>query len=76
MGRSHLGVDGVSVTLAGFTDLSDGSFLARMSTSLAVPGVPPLSFALSWAGGGANKAFTYVTGNNSLTADLQIVVEF
>ncbi|HET6451336.1 MAG TPA: hypothetical protein VFI08_08495 [Spirochaetia bacterium] len=75
-GRSHLFVDGVSTTLAAFTDLSDGSFLARVSTSLAVPGVPPLSVALSWAGGGAGKAFTYVTGNNSLTADLQVVVEF
>jgi hypothetical protein len=74
--RSHLFIDGVSATLAGFVDVSDLSFLARLSTTLSVPRVPPFTFSLSWAGGGADKAFTYYAGNNSLTADLRITVEF
>ncbi len=74
--RSHLLIDGVSATIAGFVDLSDVSFLSRLSASINVPKVPPFTFSLSWAGGGSNRAFTYVTGNNSLTAELQVRVEF
>ncbi len=74
--RKHLFVDGVSATIAGFVDVSDQSFLSRLSTSIDLPRVPPFTFSLSWAGGGANKAFTYITGNNSLTAELQVRVEF
>jgi hypothetical protein len=74
--RTHLLIDGVRATIAGFVDASDLSFLGRLSTSIDVPQVPPFTFSLSWAGGGANKAFTYITGNNSLTADLQVRVEF
>jgi hypothetical protein len=74
--RTHLFVDGVSATLAGFVDISDLSFLGRLSTTIDIPGVPPFTFDLNWAGGGANKAFTYLTGNDSITADLQIAVEF
>ena len=74
--RAHLLVDGVSATLAGFADFSDGSFLARLSTTIDVPKVPPFTFSVSWAGGGEGKAFTYFTGNNSLTAELQMRVAF
>ena len=74
--RKHLFVDGVSTTVAAFVDISDRSFLSRLSTSIDLPRVPPFTFSLSWAGGGANKAFTYITGNNSLTAELQVRVEF
>jgi len=74
--RTHLFVDGVSASLAGFADFSDASFLARLSTSIHVPGVPPFMFNLSWAGGGPNKAFTYFSGDNSLTAELQMLVQF
>jgi hypothetical protein len=76
LARTHPLIDGVSATIAGLVDVSDLSFLSRLSTSINVPRVPPFTFSLSWAGGGANKAFTYITGNNSLTADLQVRVEF
>ena len=74
--RNHLFIDGVGATIAGFMDASDLSFLGRLSMSIDVPKVPPFTFSLTWAGGGVNKAFTYITGNNSLTADLQVRVEF
>ncbi len=74
--RSHVGVDGVSLSLAGFTDWSDGSFLARLSTSIDLPQVPPFSVSLSWAGGGTGKAFTYFAGNDSLSLDLQLKATF
>jgi hypothetical protein len=72
--RKHLFIDGVSATAAAFVDVSDQSFLSRLSTSIDIPRVPPFTFSISWAGGGANKAFTYITGNNSLTAELQVRV--
>jgi hypothetical protein len=74
--RTHIFIDGVSMSLAGFADFSDASFLARLSTTFDVPGVPPFTFNLTWAGGGPNKAFTYFSGNNSLTAELQLRVQF
>lgn len=74
--RAHLLVDGVSAALAGFADFSDGSFLARLSTTIDVPKVPPFTFSVSWAGGGAGKAFTYFAGDNSLAAELQMTVAF
>ncbi len=74
--RAHLFADGVSATLAGFVDFSDLSFLSRFSTTIGVPGIPSFTFSLGWAGGGANKASTYITGNDSLSADLRMKVEF
>jgi hypothetical protein len=74
--RTHLFIDGLSATLAGFIDMSDVSFLGRLSATVDVPGVAPFTFNLSWSGGGAGKAFTWFTGNNSLTAEIQIRVEF
>ncbi len=74
--RTHLFIDGLSATLAGFIDMSDASFLCRLSATVDVPGVAPFTFNLSWSGGGDGKAFTWFTGNNSLTAEIQIRVEF
>jgi hypothetical protein len=74
--RTHLFIDGLSSTLAGFMDISDTSFLLRLSTTVRVAAVAPFTFSVGWAGGGAGKAFTYFSGNNALTAGLQIRVEF
>jgi len=74
--RSHAGMDGVSVSLAGFADWSDGSFLAQLSTSVDVPRLPPFTIAVDWSGGGTGKAFTYLVGNNSLTLELQVKASF
>ena len=74
--RTHLGMDRFSATLAAFVDWSDGSFLGKASTGISLPGVPPFTFGVSWSGGGPGKAFTYITGNNALSAELEVKVEF
>lgn len=74
--RTHIGVDGISATLSGFANFSDLSFLARLSTSINLPRLVPFTFSVSWAGGGADREFTYFAGNNSLTAELRVSFEF
>jgi hypothetical protein len=74
--RAHIGIDGVGATLAGFMNFSDQSYLLRLSTTVRVPRLVPFTFAISYAGGGAGKEFTYFTGNNALSADLRISFEF
>ena len=76
LARTHLFMDGLTEAIAGFVDVSDASFLVRLSTIVGVPGLAPFTFSLGWAGGGDRKAFTWFTGNNSLTAELQVRVEF
>ena len=74
--RTNIGRDGISATLAGFANFSDLSFLARLSTSIRLPRLVPFTFALSWAGGGDGKAFTYGADDNVLTAELRVSYEF
>ncbi len=74
--RKNIGRDGISATLAGFANFSDLSFLARLSTSVRLPRLVPFTFALSWAGGGAGREFTYFSGNNALSAELRVSYEF
>jgi hypothetical protein len=74
--RTHLFVDGLGTGVAWFMDLSDRSFLGRLFLTVGVPRVPPFTFSVSWAGGGAARAFTWFTGNNSLTAEIQMRAEF
>jgi hypothetical protein len=74
--RSHLFIDGVSASLSGFGNFSDSSFLLRLSTTIDLPKLVPFTFAVSYAGGGANREFTYFVGNNSLSADLQVRFSF
>ena len=74
--RSHLFVDGVSATLGGFANFSDGSYMARLSSAFDVPGLVPFTVALSYAGGGANKEFTWFVGDRSLSLDVQVRFSF
>ena len=74
--RTHLFIDGVSATLAGFTNISDSSYLLRLSTSIRVPRLVPFTFGISYAGGGAGREFTYFSGMNGLSADLRVSFEF
>jgi hypothetical protein len=74
--RTHIGIDGIDATLAGFVNFSDQSYLLRLSTNISVPRLVPFTFGVSWAGGGADKEFTYFSGNNSLTADLRVSFDF
>jgi hypothetical protein len=74
--RAHLFIDGMSGTLAGFVNVSDGSYLARLSSTIDVPKLVPFTVALSYAGGGPNREFTYFVGDRSLSLDMQIRVSF
>jgi hypothetical protein len=37
---------------------------------------PALTFNLTWADGGPDKALTYFSGNNSFTVELQMLFQF
>jgi hypothetical protein len=74
--NSHVFIDGISATLAGFMNLSDKSYVIRLSSSLDVPRLIPFTASVSYAGGGAGREFTYFTGDKSLTAALQVRFEF
>jgi hypothetical protein len=74
--RSHIMVDGVSAALSGFANLSDLSWLARLSATIDLPELVPFTFSVRYAGGGAGKEFTWFTGDGSLSANLQIRFEF
>ena len=72
LSRSHLGIDGISASLAGFANLSDMSYLVHGSLSVAVPNLVPFSFGVSYAGGGNGKEFTLLAGDGTLSLDLQV----
>jgi hypothetical protein len=74
--RTHLFVEGVSATLAGFANFSDASYLARLSTTIDVPRLVPFTVALSYAGGGPDREFTWFVGDRSLSLDIQVRVSF
>ncbi len=76
LSRSHLGIDGISASLAGFANLSDMSYLVRGSLSVAVPNLVPFSFGVSYAGGGNGKEFTLLAGDGTLSLDLQVRFDF
>jgi hypothetical protein len=76
MTRTHLFMDGVSAGIAGFANFSDGSWLARLSATFDVPGLVPFTLAVSYAGGGANREFTWFVGDRSLSVDVQIRFSF
>ena len=74
--RSHVGIDGISASLAGFANLSDMSYQVRGSLSVAVASLVPFSIGLSYAGGGNGKEFTLLAGDGALSIDLQVRFEF
>ncbi len=66
----------LSTSLSLLANLSDGSVQARLSESVALRGLPPFSVIVGWTGGGEKKAFTYYSGNGSLSLTLQSRFEF
>jgi hypothetical protein len=74
--RSHLFVDGLSATLAGFMNFSDLSYLVRLSAAVDVPKLVPFTVSLSYSGGGKEKELTYFTGDGAVSADIQVRFEF
>jgi hypothetical protein len=76
LSRSHLGVNGVSASVSGLANLSDMSWRARGSLSVAVPNLVPFSIGASYAGGGDGKELTLRAGDGTLSLDLQVRFEF
>lgn len=74
--KRQLGASFLDVTASGLSNLSDGSYLAKLASAFSIPGIVPFTLSLSYSGGGAGKEFTYFTGNDGLTMDLQILVQF
>ena len=66
----------LSTSASLLANLSDGSVSARLTESLALKGIPPFSVILGWTGGGAKKAFTYYSGDSSLSLTIQSKIEF
>lgn len=64
------------LTLSGISNFSDGSYRGKIGAKFSIPGVVPFTTSLSYAGGGADKELTYFSGNNALTLDLQVLVQF
>ncbi|WP_455381062.1 hypothetical protein [Salinispira pacifica] len=68
--------DFLKVTLSGLLDASDMSFQSKLRSDFTIPGFVPFSATLGFNGGGAGRALTYFSGNNALTLDLQVLVQF
>jgi hypothetical protein len=76
LSRSHLGMNGLTASLAGFANLSDLSYQVRGSLAVAVANVVPFSIGVSYAGGGDAKEFTFLAGDGALSLDVQVRFEF
>jgi hypothetical protein len=63
-------------TLSGFMNISDLSYSLSLKGSFDIPRVIPFSVSLGYTGGGAGKEFTYYTGDNGLSASVQVRFEF
>ncbi|PKL07104.1 MAG: hypothetical protein CVV53_01045 [Spirochaetae bacterium HGW-Spirochaetae-9] len=66
----------LSTSVSLLANLSDGSVSARLTESVALKGIPPFSVILGWTGGGEKKAFTYYSGDSSLSLTIQSRIEF
>ena len=66
----------LDATLSGLVNVSDLSYTVRLEADFDPTGFIPLSFTLSYAGGGANKELTWYTGGNALSAALEVRFEF
>ena len=76
LARSHFFVDGVTMSAAGFANLSDASYLVRTALAVSVPNLVPFTLAVSYAGGGPGKEFTLFNADGAVTVDLRFQFEF
>ncbi len=57
-------------------NLSDGSFVLRLTESFALQNAVPFGITIAWSGGGAGKEFTWAAGNNALAVSLSVRADF
>jgi hypothetical protein len=63
-------------TLSGFMNISDLSAAVSLKGAFDIPGFIPFSLTLAYYGGGEGKEFTLFSGDNALSATLQVSLEF
>ncbi len=73
---SELFTSNLSMGLSSIVNFSDLSYNIRLTPTLSLSGIPPLSLAFSYAGGGENKAFTRFSGDNALSISVSTRMEF
>ncbi|MCX7024471.1 MAG: hypothetical protein NT080_07615 [Spirochaetes bacterium] len=66
----------LSTMFSGIANLSDASFSLKLSENADLSGSPPFTVSLSYNGGGEEKEFTSLAGNNSLGLTIQSRMEF
>jgi hypothetical protein len=68
--------EGLNSSLSVLSNLSDMSFSVRLTEAFDLPGVPPFSLILGWAGGGEKKAYTYFSDDNAVSLSLRSTISF
>lgn len=63
-------------TLYGIMNISDLSFTVRLKGSFDFPRFIPFSVSLAYSGGGVGREFTVLSGDNALSAALEVRFEF
>ena len=63
-------------TLSAFQNMTDGSFSLSLKGSFDLPKAVPFSVSLTYTGGEAGDEFTYFSGQNGLSASVQVRFEF
>ncbi len=76
LGKQKLFADFLAVTLSGFLNASDLSYLARLAAAFDLAGAIPFTLTIGYAGGGPGKEFTTYSGGNALSATLEVRFEF
>ncbi len=66
----------LATTLSGLANLTDLSWIVRLAQDFSFPRAVPFTLTLSWVGGGADKEFTLLGGDNSLALSLRTRIEF
>jgi hypothetical protein len=76
LAKQKLFADFLDVTLSGFLNASDLSYLLRLAAAFDPAGVIPFTFTVGYAGGGAGKEFTSYSKGNAFSASLEVRFEF
>ncbi len=74
--KQKLFADFLNVTLSGFLNASDLSYLARLAAAFDPAGAIPFTFTIGYGGGGPGKELTGYSGGNAFSATLEVRFEF
>lgn len=73
---SKFPADPLTSSLSALANLSDRSFIVRLTESFAFQNAVPFGITLSWSGGGADKEFTFLGGDNALGISFSVRADF